>query len=246
MYAPQEFEGAPWHPHRGFDTVMYLKAGEGKHQDSTGNSGIVRAGEVQWMSAASGIIHDEGREHPGGLLHGFQLWVNLPAKNKMDPPSYQQLKRETFTQHTVAPGVKVKIIAGKIEGVGSSPFALKMPVLYADVEAEPNASAFIPIGKELETAFIYMYEGTAAFQDAAKEHKASRKGTIFFNSDGDGIQFTASETGAKFILLCGKPLKEPIARHGPFVMNTQAEIRQAFQDYEAGKFVKHTAKMQQF
>jgi quercetin 2,3-dioxygenase len=251
-YAKSEFEGAPWHPHRGFDTVMYLRAGEGRHQDSMGNSGIVRAGEVQWMSAASGVIHDEGREHPGGLLHGFQMWVNLPAKHKMDPPQYQQLTADTFQWVPFGTNSRIKVIAGEVPGIAKSPFSLRVPILYADVEAGGGAEGYVPVPEEMQTAMVYVYDGDGSVfngsTDAGHATTVRRKDTVLYAESGGGISFTTPKDGAgvKFLVMCGKRIGEPVARMGPFVMNTQDELQRAVRDYHEGKLATVKGEVRTF
>eukprot|EP00241_Pyramimonas_parkeae_P023103 CAMPEP_0114323210 /NCGR_PEP_ID=MMETSP0059-20121206/27728_1 /TAXON_ID=36894 /ORGANISM="Pyramimonas parkeae, Strain CCMP726" /LENGTH=278 /DNA_ID=CAMNT_0001451419 /DNA_START=175 /DNA_END=1012 /DNA_ORIENTATION=- len=225
-YAKGEFPGAPWHPHRGFDTVMYFKQGEGTHSDSMGNTGTLHAGDCQWMTAASGIIHDEGRNHPGGVMHGFQMWVNLPAKHKMNP---------------LAPGVTAKIIAGECGGTPAVVQTL-VPIQYIDFWVNEGASFTHTVSTEMETCFCYVYKGEGTF---SKGQKGS-EGDMLLMGSGDSLSFTGGKGGMEFLLLAGKKLREPIARHGPFVMNTKQEIMQAFQDYQNGTLVKHKADMREF
>lgn len=266
-YEKGEFEGAPWHPHRGFDTVMYMKKGEGKHQDSMGNSGVLKGGDVQWMTAGSGIIHDEGRDHPGGELHGFQLWINLPSKFKMCDPQYQQITGKNFPFIPVSKGVSVKCIAGKIidkdKVIIESPIKPLILINYFDYNVEKGCSFehdFGEIAEELKTVIVYIYQGSGKFYTAlddaeidsdedeiGNENKNKKKNkndnwievkrthTLYFGA-GQSIKFEASANeDLGFLLLAGKPIKEKIARYGPFVMNTQEEIRKAFQDYQNGK-----------
>jgi len=227
-YKKGEFEGAPWHPHRGFDTVMYLKAGEGKHQDSMGNKGIIRAGEVQWMTAGAGILHDEGRDHPGGMLHGFQMWVNLPAKHKMTPPGYQQLGKDNFKFVEVVPGVRGKVVSGKL-GEYNSQLKPITPITYIDFNLDAGASYeyIIPAGND--TTIVYVYEGKGRVCNKSAE----RKVTFLLDDKGESVKLEA-ETSLGLVLLSGTKIREPIARYGPFVMNTKKEIRKCLEDYRNG------------
>jgi len=247
----KSFPGAPWHPHRGFDTVTYLKKGEGAHQDSMGNKGVVRAGEVQWMSAASGIIHDEGREHPGGELHGFQMWVNLPALHKMDPPRYQHLTKETFQWVDFGKNSKVKVIAGSIEGATKSPFTLTVPVLYADVNLGADSSVELPIDSSFETAIVYVYDGEGIVYNGPRDVTGTlvyRKDTVVYSSEpiANSVLKITSTSGVSVMVMAGKRIGEPVARYGPFVMNTQAELDQAVKDYQTGKLVREKGSMVSF
>ena len=252
VYKKGEFEGAPWHPHRGFDTVMYIKNGEGTHQDSMGTKGIIKAGDVQWMTAGSGIIHDEGKDHPGGLLHGFQMWVNLPKKHKMCDPQYQQITAKNFPFLNIAKGVKCKVIAGKIKyydeinkewKLQQSPLKPIVAINYFDYNIEKGDNKYKHIiTKEMrdkfKTAIVYVYDGEGYIGNGNGDQwqKVKRTDTIKFNEDGDYIQFKSSnDKDFGFLLLFGEPIKEPIAWRGPFVMNTQEEIMQCFQDYRNGK-----------
>lgn len=254
MYKKGEFEGAPWHPHRGFDTVMYMKHGEGAHQDSMGNKGRLLQGDVQWMTAGSGIIHDEGRDHPGGLLHGFQMWVNLPRKHKMCDPQYQQITAKNFPFLEVAVGVKCKVIAGQIEhqkgAVFRSPLKPIVPIHYMDyyVAAGHVHHRHVipkPLRDVFATVIVYVYEGEGFVangdgqgleEDKKRWTRVKRKDTLKMSGDGDCIEFISAKKKAfGFLLLMGQPIKESIAWRGPFVMNTQQEIQQCFVDYQNGK-----------
>jgi len=252
QYKKGEFEGAPWHPHRGFDTVMYMKHGEGAHQDSMGNKGRLLQGDVQWMTAGSGIIHDEGRDHPGGLLHGFQMWVNLPRKHKLCDPQYQQITAKNFPFLEVADGVKCKVIAGEIayeEGVFRSPLRPIVPIHYFDYHLESGQvhhRHVIP--KEMREAFttviVYVYDGEGVVADGDSKGgddskrwvTVKRKDTLKMSESGGCIEFESAGTkDFGFLLLMGQPIQEPIAWKGPFVMNTHQEIEQCFEDYKNGK-----------
>eukprot|EP00465_Bigelowiella_longifila_P005661 CAMPEP_0185260204 /NCGR_PEP_ID=MMETSP1359-20130426/8829_1 /TAXON_ID=552665 /ORGANISM="Bigelowiella longifila, Strain CCMP242" /LENGTH=307 /DNA_ID=CAMNT_0027846371 /DNA_START=98 /DNA_END=1024 /DNA_ORIENTATION=+ len=239
-YGKGEFEGAPWHPHRGIDTVMYLKEGQGDHQDSTGNKGTLYAGDCQWMTAGSGIIHDEGRNHPGGKLHGFQMWINLPKKHKWTDPAYRTIRSNEKPHYTNKDGsVQANIIAGTVGDVKAK-IQPVVPIQYIEFMLEPNAAYTHNIPKEMETCIVYVYEGDGTF--SSKEVKAERRSTLLFSKDGGAVSFAAGEKGLKFLLLAGKKLKEPVAWHGPFVMNTQEEIMDCIRDYQNGKLVRAKPK----
>lgn len=251
VFKKGEFPGAPWHPHRGFDTVMYLKSSKLRHQDSMGNSGILNEGDVQWMTAGSGIIHDEGTDHQGGLLHGFQLWVNLPAKHKMCDPQYQQITAKNFPFIDIADGVKVKVISGSLD-YGSiqheSPLKPIVPIHYFDYVFESGHKSYVHIISEqlrkiFETAIVYVYEGVGFVCNgnvsSAKKvgwKKVKRNDCICMSTDGDCIEFKSGDNSSfGFVLLLGQPIREPIAARGPFVMNTKQEIEKCYSDYRLGK-----------
>jgi quercetin 2,3-dioxygenase len=222
--------GFPDHPHRGFETVTYMLEGRMRHRDSAGNEGLLNNGGVQWMTAGRGVIHSEMPEQEHGRMEGFQLWLNLPAKDKMCKPWYRDFTAEQVPSFTTDAGASVRVIAGSSHGVaGAVRRAVTEPV-YIDV-ALPAQAAFsqqLPAG---HNAFIFVYRG--AVQVDGKP-VASGRMAIFENSAGsDGVQLQASED-ARFILVAGRPLNEPIAQYGPFVMNTQAELMQAVQDFRAG------------
>lgn len=247
-YKKGEFPGAPWHPHRGFDTVAYIKEGEGEHSDSMGNNGILRAGDCQWMTAASGIIHDEGKNHPGGLLHGFQCWVNLPTKHKMDPPAYQDVPSRVIPVVVPSPGVTIKIIAGRCAGKNAVVQTL-VPIQYVDVMLAANKEfTHDEIDSRMTTTIVYIYRGSGMVDD-----QAVSDGDCLLLGDGDSVTFKASDSdsgsedsGMDVLFLAGEKINEPIARHGPFVMNTIEEIEQCFEDYRNGTLVKHKATMRKF
>lgn len=227
--------GFPSHPHRGFETVTYMLAGRMRHGDNQGNSGLLVPGSVQWMTAGRGIVHSEMPEQENGLMAGFQLWVNLPAKDKMTAPRYQDIAPERVPVVDAGDGLRVRVLAGRfgdtvgpVEGIAVAP-------LYLDVELAPHAHglAHVPDG---HAAFAYVFEGDAAF-GAGDASRAITCGELaVFERSGDAIEFAAREHGARFILVAGKPLGESVARHGPFVMNTPEQIVEAIRDYQAGAF----------
>mmetsp|Transcript_15118 Transcript_15118/g.23920 ORF Transcript_15118/g.23920 Transcript_15118/m.23920 type:complete len:330 (-) Transcript_15118:37-1026(-) len=231
-YKKGEFKGAPFHPHRGMDTVMYIIKGQGAHQDSMGNKGILKPGDIQWMTAGSGIIHDEGRNHPGGMLHGFQMWVNLPKKMKMMDPAYKTIRASQKPLFNNSQGVKAHVIAGQVGDI-EGPIKTVTPIQYIEFILESGSQFTHKIGDEMETAIVYVYEGKGQFQ----KREADRGTTIKFEGKGT-ITFKGGPKGVKFLLLAGKPLKEPICWKGPFVMNTEKEIEQAIRDYRTGNLVR--------
>lgn len=226
--------GFPSHPHRGFETVTYMLTGAMTHRDHLGNEGHLRAGDVQWMTAAHGIIHSEMPEQENGLLHGFQLWLNLPAREKMKPPHYQDFAAVDIPHVDLKDGGYVNVIAGEyvtetqtiagaVQGVTTQP-------LYLDVLLSPQQQFNIPVGLE-HTAVIYVYKGELAIGAEAKLLKAGQLGQIV---NGDNIQLATQNQSAQFLVLAALPLKEPVVQSGPFVMNSVEEIEQAFRDYHNG------------
>jgi len=233
-HGPGEAHGAPDHPHRGFETVTYILDGAIEHKDSVGNHGRIDAGDVQWMTAGSGVIHSEMPAaeivRDGGRLHGFQLWVNLPRRDKMMKPRYQELRAAEIPTATSADGkVTVTVIAGESLGTRAS-IDTRTPIMYLHVLLAAGARFRQPVPATYN-AFAFVIGGEAAFGDrVARENDA-----VLFDRDGDEVAI-ASERGAELLLIGGVPLDEPIARYGPFVMNTAGEIRQAMLDYQTGRF----------
>ncbi len=224
--------GFPAHPHRGFETVTYMMAGKMRHKDSVGNEGVIEAGGVQWMRAGKGIIHSEMPEQEEGLLAGFQLWVNLPASHKMSEPSYQEVGVDDIPEEIRGEACHLKVIAGRTskgtEGAVSNDL---VGPIYWDIHLASGAqfSDKIPEG---HNAFLYVIEGELTI-DNSNESIISKQLAIL--TKGDCIEIEAKPI-SRFLLIAGKPLNEPVARGGPFVMNTREEIKQAFTDYEAGQF----------
>ena len=223
--------GFPDHPHRGFETVTYMLAGRMRHRDNKGNEGLLTAGSVQWMTAGRGIVHSEMPEQEQGLMRGFQLWLNLPARDKMTAPRYQDIAPERIPTVHPAAGVEAKVIAGEFAGVTGPVEAGATEPFYADFRLAAGAAVEVAL-TEGHNAFVYVYEGSAEAGDPAQELE---RGTIAVLSPGAAVRL-ASAAGARLILVAGKPLREPVAKYGPFVMNTQAELRQAFADFQSGKF----------
>lgn len=229
---PQDYlAGFPLHPHRGIETVTYLLSGEVHHADSIGNSGSIKAGDVQWMTAGGGIMHEEMPQLAQEPLNGFQLWVNLPAPLKMCRPRYQDVPSQKIPTAEPQAGVAIRVIAGEVAGVKGPVTEIAADPQYFDVSLASGAAYQFTVGSD-HTAFAYLYSGSAAFGGTIV---AATRLAIF--GPGDTIAVEAGTNGAKFLLVSGKPLGEPIARYGPFVMNTEEEIRQALHDLRNGTFV---------
>jgi quercetin 2,3-dioxygenase len=236
-YRPGEAVGAPDHPHRGFETVTYLLDGEFEHEDSAGNRGRLAPGDVQWMTAGDGVVHSEMPSErirrEGGRVHGFQLWVNLPARDKRTAPRYQELTSVSLPVATADDGrVRVKVIAGEALGVRAR-IDTRTPVLYFDVTLDAGGRVVLPTPADFAVA-AYVFEGSASVGEPAR---AVTSGDFVMFGDGAAITL-ASATGARALVIGGVPLREPIARYGPFVMNTEAEIHEAIADLRAGRFAR--------
>ncbi len=223
--------GFPDHPHRGFETVTYMLAGRMRHRDNKGNEGLLTAGSVQWMTAGRGIVHSEMPEQEEGLMQGFQLWLNLPAKDKMSAPRYQDIPPDQIPVAHPAPGVEAKVIAGAVDGVRGPVEAGATEPFYADFRIEAGSAVEVAL-PEGHNAFAYVYEGSA---EVGRPAQALARGTIAVLTPGAAVRVASAE-GARLILVAGKPLREPVAKYGPFVMNTEGELRQAFADFQAGRF----------
>jgi quercetin 2,3-dioxygenase len=226
--------GFPMHPHRGIETVTYILAGEVRHKDSLGNSGTIGAGDVQWMTSGSGIMHEEMPQVNPNRMEGFQLWVNLPARLKMTAPRYQGVLAESIPALMRPGGVSVHIIAGTVDGVSGPVKDIAADPLYLDVTIPQGASFNLAVERG-HTVFAYVFEGEGHFGPERTEAYAPR---LVVFGDGNDVEVHSSGKGVRFILAAGKPLHEPIARYGPFVMNTSAEIEQALSDLRSGTFVK--------
>jgi redox-sensitive bicupin YhaK (pirin superfamily) len=227
--------GFPDHPHRGFETVTYMLAGRMRHGDNQGNVGLLRPGSVQWMTAGRGIVHSEMPEQEDGLMQGFQLWVNLPAKDKMTKPRYQDIEPEAIPTVERADGIKVKVLAGTFDGTTGPVSAVATEPLYLDIALPAGAALDVPVPAE-HNAFAYPFEGSARIGAGEAARKIAR-GEIAVLGLGGGVHIAAEGGPARLILVAGRPLREPVAKYGPFVMNTPDEIRQAIADYQAGRFV---------
>jgi redox-sensitive bicupin YhaK (pirin superfamily) len=238
VYAPGQAVGAPDHPHRGFETVTYLLDGEFEHEDSAGNRGRLAPGDIQWMTAGRGVVHSEMPSarvrREGGRVHGFQLWVNLRSRDKMTAPRYQDVTAATLPVAKTADGkATVKVIAGEALGVSAS-VETRTPILYLDVTLEPGGRIALPAPAAYNAA-VYVFEGIAR---VGPRHDAE-SGAFVILGEGDAVELAAApdaKAQVRALVLGGEPLNEPVARHGPFVMNTEAEIRQAIDDYRSGRF----------
>jgi redox-sensitive bicupin YhaK (pirin superfamily) len=227
--------GFPDHPHRGFETVTYMLAGNMRHGDNQGNSGKLRAGSVQWMTAGRGIVHSEMPEQEDGLMWGFQLWVNLPAKDKMTAPRYQDIAPERVARLDPAEGVELRLLTGRIGEVEGPVTDIATAPLYVDVRLQAGAQ-WIATLPESHNAFVYVYEGEATVGDAESARTLPR-GELGVLSHGETLRLAAGEGPTRLILVAGKPLNEPVAKYGPFVMNTPEQIVAAIRDYQSGRFV---------
>jgi redox-sensitive bicupin YhaK (pirin superfamily) len=230
--------GFPMHPHRGIETVTYMLAGIVHHRDSIGNSGAIGVGDVQWMTSGGGIMHEEMPEPHQGKMEGFQLWVNLPAELKMSAPRYQEIPTGKIPEIVREDGVKVRVIAGEVNGVRGPVTEISVEPTYLDVFIPAGGSYDQPIQRG-HAAFAYVFEGEGYFSGVVEEggELAAHPKLVVFD-DGDLIRVSTSGNPVRFLLVMGKPLHEPIARYGPFVMNTREEIEQALQDLRNGTFVK--------
>ena len=228
--------GFPPHPHRGFETVTYLLAGRMRHKDNAGHEGVIEAGGIQWMTAGRGIVHSEMPEQREGLLEGFQLWVNLPAAHKMDAPAYQEHAAADIPEEGRDGGVRVRVIAGQTSRGTRGPVIQPLTVpLYIDVEL-PAGARFNEAIPSQHNGFVYVIAGTLDAEAVGGGSARLGRDDLGVLSRGDEMAVVACASGARFLLVAGRPLNEPVARGGPFVMNTKAEIRQAYEDYEAGRF----------
>jgi redox-sensitive bicupin YhaK (pirin superfamily) len=251
---PEDYlAGFPWHPHRGIETITYVLAGTVEHSDSMGNSGTIGAGDVQWMTAGSGIIHQEmPKGDAAGRMHGFQLWANLPASLKMTPPRYQEVKASEIPIVTEDDGTRVRVVCGRfrdtkgpVEGVAADP-------IYLDVSVPPGKKKTLPV-QASRNAFAYVFAGEGKFcnasgplavptegvgwADTKPPTEAANRSLVLFDT-GDDVSVQAGDDGIRFLLISGQPLGEPVAWYGPIVMNTQEELRQAFDELERGTFLK--------
>ncbi|HTY45771.1 MAG TPA: pirin family protein [Patescibacteria group bacterium] len=249
--------GFPWHPHRGIETITYMLEGHVEHGDSMGNKGVITAGDVQWMTAGSGVIH---QEMPGGdkkgRMGGFQLWANLPAKQKMLDPRYRDVKKDTIPEVKRKDGTVIKIICGKADGVQGPVRDIVIDPEYLDI-AIPAKTTFTHTVRPGQTVFAYVFEGEGYFDKGKDSFAYEVEGANYFDfkrecviaaeslvlyGDGDELCVTTTDKSVRFLLISGKPLKEPIAWYGPIVMNTQEELRVAFEEYNNGTFVKKRGK----
>ena len=227
--------GFPPHPHRGFETVTYLLNGRMRHQDNTGNEGVIEPGGIQWMTAGSGIVHSEMPEQQDGLLEGFQLWINLPGAHKMDRPAYQEHDATNIPTET-REGATLKVISGVTSQGTTGPVSqpLTDPV-YLDVTLQPDTGFNENLAAD-HNAFVYVINGQLVLEDTNGDQIDLGCDQLAVLSKGDTVALRSGDQASRFLLVAGKPLNEPVARGGPFVMNTAAEVRQAFSDYQRGNF----------
>jgi redox-sensitive bicupin YhaK (pirin superfamily) len=236
--------GFPTHPHRGIETVTYMLEGNVRHRDSLGNMGVIGPGDVQWMTSGRGILHEEmPRRGPSGVIDGFQLWVNLPAAQKMSPPRYQEVSAETIPV-VRKKGMSVRVVAGEFEGMRGPVTEIAARPLYLDVNLEPGAGYALPLPRG-HTGIAYLFQGEGLFgldENGLGDYVQAVNMVIF--EDGSAIRVQAGPVScARFVLIAGAPFKEPIVPYGPFVMNTQEEIQQAFIDLRNGTFVGEESQL---
>ncbi len=249
--------GFPWHPHRGIETITYVLGGDVEHGDSLGNRGVIGAGDVQWMTAGSGIVHQEmPKGDPDGAMLGFQLWANLPAARKMMEPRYREVKASQIPVARLPGGGEARVICGRVGGVQGPVRDIVTDPGYLDVGLPPGASWTHPTVPG-HTALAYVIEGRGCFCEERKPFTYEAEGANYFDmerdpllpdgtlvlfGDGDRVTVSAERDPVRFLLVSGKPLGEPVAWYGPIVMNTQEELRVAFEEYRAGTFIKHPAR----
>jgi quercetin 2,3-dioxygenase len=227
--------GFPWHPHRGIETITYMLEGCVEHGDSMGNKGVIESGDVQWMTAGSGIIHQEmPKGDKKGSMYGFQLWANLPASHKMIAPRYREVKATDIPEVTLEREVKVRIICGSTGGVVGPVKEIVTNPVYFDISVPPETTYLHPIQNNM-TAIAYIFKGNAVFGEEKVEAE-NKTGLLFSNSDH--IAISTHDEGVRFLFLSGEPIKEPIAWYGPIVMNTEEELHLAFEEYRNGTFIK--------
>jgi quercetin 2,3-dioxygenase len=251
---PEDYlAGFPWHPHRGIETITYVLAGSVEHGDSMGNKGVISSGDIQWMTAGSGIIHQEmPKGDPKGRMHGFQLWANLPSALKMTKPRYQEIKSPDMPEVIDDDGTKVRIVCGNFWGKKGPVDGIAADPIYIDVSIPPGKRKTLPLDTR-NNAFAYVFTGSGKFSnasgplavptesvgwlDTSPPVEAGNRSLILFDR-GDEITVRAGESGIRFLLISGRPLKEPVAWYGPIVMNTQAELKKAFEELQNGTFLK--------
>jgi redox-sensitive bicupin YhaK (pirin superfamily) len=243
-YRPGEATGAPDHPHRGFETVTYILDGEFEHEDSAGHKGTLRPGDVQWMTAAAGIVHSEMPsrriQDEGGRVHGFQIWVNLPKALKMSRPRYQEVPAAGIPEAQSADGLaRVRVIAGEALGARAV-IDTRTPIVYQDWRLQDGADVVLPIGADHQ-ALVYVFEGSAR---VGNDGATLNDGQMTLLGAGDAVRLRGAPGGGRLLLLAGVPINEPVARYGPFVMNSAEEIYQAARDYQSGKMGEITRSAQ--
>jgi len=246
--------GFPWHPHRGIETITYVLAGTVEHGDSLGNRGTLGAGDIQWMTAGRGIIHQEmPKGDAQGRMHGFQLWANLPRDLKMTAPRYQDIGGADIPEVTEDDGTRVRVVCGSFWGATGPVDGIAADPIYLDVSIPPGVRRTLPV-ETSRHAFAYVFAGGGRFCDASEPlavptepagwsdthpHAEAENRTLVLFDRGDEVTVTAGEDGVRFLLVSGKPLQEPVAWYGPIVMNTQGELKQAFRELEEGTFLDH-------
>jgi quercetin 2,3-dioxygenase len=251
---PEDYlAGFPWHPHRGIETITYVLAGTVEHGDSMGNRGAIAAGDLQWMTAGRGIIHQEmPKGDVAGRMHGFQLWANLPARLKMSAPHYQEVKAAEIPELTADDGTRARIICGTFWGKAGPVTGIAADPIYLDISVPPGKRAVLPV-ETTRHAFAYVFGGAGKFcnaslplavptepvgwSDTTPPTEADNRSLVLFDS-GDEVAVQAGDEGIRFLLVSGQPLEEPVAWYGPIVMNTQQELQQAFQELQEGTFLK--------
>ncbi len=252
---PEDYlAGFPWHPHRGIETITYVLAGAVEHGDSLGNQGKLGAGDVQWMTAGSGILHQEmPKGDPSGRMHGFQLWANLPASLKMTDPRYQDIAARDIPEITDDDGTRVRVVCGTFWGRRGPVDGVAADPRYLDVWVPPGRRKTLPV-ETSRNAFAYVFEGGGAFRDASEgrgvlteqldpaatvvREQAGNRSLVLFGS-GDEVTVRAGEQGIRFLLVSGQPIEEPVAWYGPIVMNTVEELEQAYTELHDGTFIRH-------
>ena len=253
-HPPDYLKGFPWHPHRGIETITYMLFGKVEHGDSMGNKGTIHSGDVQWMTAGSGIIHQEmPKGQKDGLMWGFQLWANLPASHKMMDPRYRDVKNSQIPETSLAKGVKVKIICGEVNGVKGPVQGIVTDPEYLDVTVPPKSIFEYPVKKD-HTVIAYVIDGQGYFDQGRDPYAYEVEGANYFDvkreclimpenlilyGDGEEAIISTEDRPVRFLFMSGKPIKEPVAWYGPIVMNTQEELRIAFEEYQKGTFIKH-------
>jgi hypothetical protein len=248
-------KGFPWHPHRGIETITYVLHGDVEHGDSMGNKGVIHAGDVQWMTAGSGIIHQEmPNGNPNGLMWGFQLWANLPASQKMMKPRYRDVTSNQIPEALLDGGVRVKIICGEVGGVTGPVQGIVIDPQYLDVTVPPGIDFNFPVPSG-HTVFAYVVHGKGYFDPERDSYAFSVESANYFDfkrdcfmgeeslilfENGEELAISTRKDPVRFLLISGKPIGEPVAWYGPIVMNTEEELKVAFEEYEKGTFIKHT------
>lgn len=251
---PEDYlKGFPWHPHRGIETITYVLAGKVEHGDSMGNKGVISSGDVQWMTAGSGVIHQEMPKDPGdGILCGFQLWANLPASHKMMPPRYREVKQEHIPGVDLEGGVKVRVISGTVQGVQGPVKDVVIAPEYLDVTV-PQKTDFTYRVQSGHKVLAYVIEGNGYFDQKRDPYSYEREGINYFDferdaligsqsmvefDEGEQLHISAAAEGVRFLLISGNPIREPVAWEGPIVMNSREELRKAFDDLQRGTFIQ--------